>query len=144
MVLIQWLLMILLLIRIETRLALHSSSSKVASIRCGIASFTSQGMSMSSGNVDKKSRRREGLGKPKGAMFPSYELQRHQLSGLPAKRPYLVLGIETSCDDTGVAIVGSDGVVLSNVVYSQYDIHERFGGVVPSLAMESHKLNIEK
>lgn len=54
-----------------------------------------------------------------------------------------MLGIESSCDDTGVAVVRSDGVVLSNIVYSQYGIHEKFGGVVPSLAMEAHKTNIE-
>jgi N6-L-threonylcarbamoyladenine synthase len=35
-------------------------------------------------------------------------------------------------------------VVLSNVVYSQYEIHQKFGGIVPSLAMEAHKGNIEK
>ena len=92
----------------------------------------------------KKSRDREGLGKPKGAMLPKYELIRHQLSGLPTSDPYLVIGIETSCDDTGVAIVSSNGSILANVVYSQYEMHERFGGVVPSLAMESHKSNIDK
>jgi N6-L-threonylcarbamoyladenine synthase len=77
-------------------------------------------------------------------MFPKYELMRHTLSGLPTKLPYLVLGIETSCDDTGVAVVSSNGTVLSNVVFSQYAVHERFGGVVPSLAMDSHKDNIDK
>ena len=94
--------------------------------------------------IKRKSRDREGLGKPKGAMLPKYELLRHQLSGLPSSRPFLVLGIETSCDDTGVAVVSSNGSVLANVVYSQYEIHERFGGVVPSLAMESHKANVDK
>ena len=84
------------------------------------------------------------MGKPKGTMQPKYVLERHQLSGLPQRSPYLVLGIETSCDDTGVAIVTSEGQVLSNVVYSQYAVHERFGGVVPSLAMESHRANIDR
>jgi N6-L-threonylcarbamoyladenine synthase len=54
-----------------------------------------------------------------------------------------VLGIESSCDDTGVSIVRSDGTVLSSVVYSQNDIHEKFGGIVPTLAMEQHKINID-
>jgi len=55
-----------------------------------------------------------------------------------------VLGIESSCDDTGVAVVRSDGKILSNVVYSQYEVHERFGGIVPSLAMTAHSDNIDK
>ena len=42
------------------------------------------------------------------------------LSGLPdLHKPFVVLGIETSCDDTGVAIVRSDGKILSNVLMSQ-------------------------
>jgi N6-L-threonylcarbamoyladenine synthase len=66
------------------------------------------------------------------------------LSGLPDRtKPFLVLGIETSCDDTGVAVVSSNGTILSNVVYSQNSIHEKFGGIVPSLAMEAHKTNID-
>ena len=65
-------------------------------------------------------------------------------SGLPSKSPYLMLGIETSCDDTGVAVVSSDGKILSNIVYSQYSMHESFGGIVPGVAMEAHKKNIDK
>ncbi|HEY7661134.1 MAG TPA: tRNA (adenosine(37)-N6)-threonylcarbamoyltransferase complex transferase subunit TsaD [Actinomycetota bacterium] len=48
-----------------------------------------------------------------------------------------VLGIETSCDETGVAVVDDD-VVLSNRLASQTDLHERFGGVVPELASRAH------
>ena len=40
-------------------------------------------------------------------------------SGLPTSQPYLVLGIETSCDDTAVAVMRSNGEILSNVVLSQ-------------------------
>ena len=92
---------------------------------------------------------REGIGKPKGYsdLNIRYVLDKSQgpRSGLPDRqKPFLVLGIETSCDDTGVAIVSSCGKVLSNIVYSQYDMHEKFGGVVPGLAMEAHKSNIEK
>ena len=47
-----------------------------------------------------------------------------------------VLGIETSCDDTGVALV-EDGRILANVVAAQ-DIHVEFGGVVPELASRAH------
>ena len=48
-----------------------------------------------------------------------------------------VLGIETSCDETGVAVV-EDGAVRSNLLASQVDVHERFGGVVPELASRAH------
>lgn len=50
----------------------------------------------------------------------------------------IVLGIETSCDETAVAIVNSDKKILANVLRSQYDEHHKFGGVVPELASRSH------
>ena len=54
-----------------------------------------------------------------------------------------VLGIETSCDETAASVVGSDGVVLSNVIASQDAVHQRFGGVVPELASRAHVETIE-
>jgi N6-L-threonylcarbamoyladenine synthase len=48
-----------------------------------------------------------------------------------------VLGIETSCDETGVAVV-EDGRILSNLLASQIDLHEKFGGVVPEVASRAH------
>jgi N6-L-threonylcarbamoyladenine synthase len=48
-----------------------------------------------------------------------------------------VLGIETSCDETGVAVVEDDHV-LSNVLGTQADLHARFGGVVPEVAARAH------
>jgi N6-L-threonylcarbamoyladenine synthase len=48
-----------------------------------------------------------------------------------------VLGIETSCDETGVAVV-EDDAVRSNLLASQVEVHERFGGVVPELASRAH------
>jgi len=48
-----------------------------------------------------------------------------------------VLGIETSCDETGVAVV-EDRAVRSNVISSQTDLHARFGGVVPEVASRAH------
>lgn len=51
---------------------------------------------------------------------------------------FTVLGIETSCDDTGVAVVRSDGVVLGEALASQHAIHEQWGGVVPGLARDAH------
>lgn len=50
----------------------------------------------------------------------------------------LVLGIETSCDETAAAVVSSDGDVLSDVVRSQVEIHVPFGGVVPEVAARDH------
>ena len=46
----------------------------------------------------------------------------------------IVLGVETSCDETSVAIVKDGKQVLANVVFSQIAIHEEFGGVVPEVA----------
>jgi N6-L-threonylcarbamoyladenine synthase len=50
----------------------------------------------------------------------------------------LVLGVETSCDETSVAIVKDGKEVLANVVYTQIDIHQKFGGVVPEIASRAH------
>jgi N6-L-threonylcarbamoyladenine synthase len=50
----------------------------------------------------------------------------------------LILGIETSCDETAAAVVRDGGTVLSNVVSSQIELHERYGGVVPEIAARAH------
>ena len=50
----------------------------------------------------------------------------------------LLLGIETSCDETAAAVVAGGRRVLSNVVASQDDLHARFGGVVPEIASRRH------
>lgn len=49
-----------------------------------------------------------------------------------------VLGIETSCDETGVAVYDSERGLLGDCLYSQVALHERFGGVVPELASRDH------
>lgn len=54
----------------------------------------------------------------------------------------LVLGIESSCDETSVAIVRDGREVLSNVINSQIKIHEKFGGVVPEIASRHHVYQI--
>ncbi|HVZ33224.1 MAG TPA: tRNA (adenosine(37)-N6)-threonylcarbamoyltransferase complex transferase subunit TsaD [Polyangiaceae bacterium] len=54
----------------------------------------------------------------------------------------LVLGIETSCDETAAAVVDERGHVLSDVVHSQVAAHARYGGVVPELASRDHLQNI--
>ncbi len=53
--------------------------------------------------------------------------------------PVLILGIETSCDETGVALYdAAAGRLLAHVVHSQVDMHEAYGGVVPELASRDH------
>ena len=53
-----------------------------------------------------------------------------------------LLGIETSCDETAAAVVRGGGCLLSNVVASQMDTHQRYGGVVPELASREHLRSI--
>lgn len=53
-----------------------------------------------------------------------------------------VLGIETSCDETSVAVLDADGRILSNVVSSQMAMHARYGGVVPEIASRHHLENL--
>jgi len=63
-----------------------------------------------------------------------------------SKKP-IILGIETSCDETAASIIQNDssGVpkILSNIVSSQFDIHKKFGGVVPDLAARAHVEKID-
>lgn len=54
----------------------------------------------------------------------------------------LILGIESSCDETAVAIVKDKKEVLSSIVASQIDVHKEFGGVVPEVASRIHVENI--
>ncbi|MGM9864790.1 MAG: tRNA (adenosine(37)-N6)-threonylcarbamoyltransferase complex transferase subunit TsaD [Muribaculaceae bacterium] len=56
------------------------------------------------------------------------------------KKKTVILGIESSCDDTSAAVI-SDGILLSNVIASQ-SVHEEYGGVVPELASRAHQQNI--
>ena len=57
------------------------------------------------------------------------------------KKP-LILGIESSCDETAASLITENGqgnpIVLSNIVSSQVKVHKKFGGVVPELAARSH------
>lgn len=52
--------------------------------------------------------------------------------------PSLLLALETSCDETAAAVVHRDRRVLSNVVATQHELHERYGGVVPEIASRAH------
>jgi len=50
----------------------------------------------------------------------------------------LILGLETSCDETAAAVITPEGRILSNIVSSQADLHARYGGVVPEVASRRH------
>lgn len=54
----------------------------------------------------------------------------------------LILGIETSCDETAAAVIDDQGKILSNIVYSQIEEHKKFKGVVPEVASKSHLKNL--
>ncbi len=54
----------------------------------------------------------------------------------------LILGVETSCDETAASVVADGRSILSNVVASQVELHRRFGGVFPELASRQHVLEI--
>jgi len=54
------------------------------------------------------------------------------------KKDTIILGIETSCDETAAAVVKNGREILSNVVASQIESHKRFGGVVPEIASRHH------
>ena len=49
-----------------------------------------------------------------------------------------ILGIDTSCDETAAAVVANGSEVLSNVVASQIEVHQEYGGIVPELASRKH------
>ncbi len=51
----------------------------------------------------------------------------------------LILGIETSCDETGVALYDTERGLLAHTLYSQIALHSEYGGVVPELASRDHR-----
>ena len=54
------------------------------------------------------------------------------------KKDVLTLGIESSCDETSVAVVKNGRKILSNIIDTQIPIHEKYGGVVPEIASRNH------
>ncbi|MDQ4133656.1 MAG: tRNA (adenosine(37)-N6)-threonylcarbamoyltransferase complex transferase subunit TsaD [Actinomycetota bacterium] len=60
------------------------------------------------------------------------------MSTAAPESPLVILGIETSCDETAAALVADGSAVLSSVISSQTDLHARFGGVVPEIASRAH------
>jgi N6-L-threonylcarbamoyladenine synthase len=71
-------------------------------------------------------------------------LPQGDISSTEGGRLFTVLGIESSCDDTGAAVVRSDGVILGESLASQSHIHEEWGGIVPGLAKTAHEENIDR
>ena len=59
------------------------------------------------------------------------------------KKDIYILGVESSCDETSVAVVKNGREILSNVINSQIDIHKLYGGVVPEIASRNHVMNID-
>ncbi|KAM9347680.1 tRNA N6-adenosine threonylcarbamoyltransferase, mitochondrial [Symphorus nematophorus] len=73
---------------------------------------------------------------------------RHTLWGSSSfgKAPHsrLVLGIETSCDDTGAAVLDETGEILGESLHSQKEVHLRTGGIIPMVAQQLHREHIER
>ena len=59
-------------------------------------------------------------------------------------RPMIVLGIETSCDETAAAVVNDKREILANRVLSQLDDHRPYGGVVPEIAARAHLEHLDR
>ncbi|RVW63517.1 putative tRNA N6-adenosine threonylcarbamoyltransferase, mitochondrial [Vitis vinifera] len=74
----------------------------------------------------------------------SFNLSKSQNETLGSQDDLVVLGIETSCDDTAAAIVRSNGDILSQVVSSQADLLARYGGVAPKMAEGAHMQVIDR
>ena len=55
-----------------------------------------------------------------------------------SKKSFITLGIESSCDETGIGLYSSDQGLLTHKLFSQVDLHAEYGGVVPELASRDH------
>ncbi|XP_012261200.2 tRNA N6-adenosine threonylcarbamoyltransferase, mitochondrial [Athalia rosae] len=80
-----------------------------------------------------------------GRLFPLKQLLRSSVKKFSSdKSAAVILGIESSCDDTGCAIVNTDGVILGEALHSQRSVHLDNGGIIPPLAGELHRQCITK
>ena len=66
------------------------------------------------------------------------ETARRRTEELAKQEKVRILSLETSCDETAAAVIENGRVILSNVVFSQIDLHELYGGVVPEIASRAH------
>ena len=55
-----------------------------------------------------------------------------------SKKSFITLGIESSCDETGIGLYSSDDGLLAHKLFSQVNLHAEYGGVVPELASRDH------
>ena len=67
-----------------------------------------------------------------------FDMSREAALGLREKETVRILSLETSCDETAAAVVENGRKILGNVVFSQIDLHELYGGVVPEIASRAH------
>ena len=67
-----------------------------------------------------------------------FSRMQEKFASLKDKKEVIILSIESSCDETSVAVVKNGREVLSNIIASQIEIHRRFGGVVPEVASRNH------
>ena len=146
-----------------SRRHIASQSCSSGHMRCAIMLFAAAARALCPGIAPQPTRRavvraakskvtkpRYATGKAKavyrgeGLGAPSYDSAPIALSDLPdTSKPYAVLGIETSCDDTAAAVVRSDGTILGEAVASQHEVHAKYGGIVPGLAKEAHEKAID-
>ncbi len=70
------------------------------------------------------------------------EIAKEKFEKLKTKQNVLILAVESSCDETSIALVENGRTVLSNIISSQIDIHKLYGGVVPEIASRNHIKNI--
>ena len=70
-------------------------------------------------------------------------MQKEKLEKIKHKEDIIVLGIETSCDETAASVVLNGRTILSNVVFSQIPLHTVYGGVVPEIASRAHTEKID-
>ena len=68
---------------------------------------------------------------------------KEKFESLRKKENVKILAIESSCDETSIAVVENGRTILSNIIATQIDIHKRFGGVVPEVASRNHLLAIK-
>ena len=66
------------------------------------------------------------------------EASRRKAEELRTQEKVRILSLETSCDETAAAVIENGRTILSNVVFSQIDLHELYGGVVPEIASRAH------
>lgn len=71
-----------------------------------------------------------------------FERMKEKFEKLQNKKDVIILSIESSCDETSIAVVKNGREILSNIIASQIEIHRRFGGVVPEVASRNHILAI--